>query len=133
MPPTQDAVLMWSSIFAPGGTFRNYLGQLKKGCILAGGNIERYTLAVRTASDGLRNAKRGHFAFPNFLLIRDIFAIISTLGMGEDVRATNFHRLPFSLIIPPDELQLRRAFADDPIAEFVTQNEKSLIGARPFG
>ena len=39
----------------------------------------------------------------------------------------------FPLIIPSEALQLRRAFADDPIAAFITQSEKALIGARPFG
>ena len=38
----------------------------------------------------------------------------------------------FSLRVPSEALQLRRAFGDDQIAEFITQNDKALIVVRPF-
>ena len=48
-----------------------------------------------------------------------------------------FHQLIFiaflsSVRIPSESLQLRRDFLDDPIAEFAAQDEKALIGTRPF-
>ena len=132
VPPTQDAVLIWSTIFAPGRTFRNYLGRLKKGCMLAGANLDWYAPEVKSASDGLRRAKRGQFAFRNFLFSKDLFATISTLGWERMPPQLIFIAFLSPLRIPPEALQLRMAFADDPIAEFVTQDEKALIGARPF-
>ena len=38
----------------------------------------------------------------------------------------------FSLRVPSEALQLRRAFHDDPISEPVGQSEKALIGVRKF-
>ena len=132
MPPTQDTVLMWSNIFAPGRTFRNYLGHLKKGCMLAGTDLGWFTPAVKAASDGLRRAKRGQFAFPNFLFTNDLFFIISNLGWERMFCQLIFITFLFSLRVPSEALLLRRAFADDPISEFVSQDEKALIGVRSF-
>ena len=133
MPPTQDEVIMWSSILAPIRAFRNYLGRLKKGRILAGANLERYTPAVRTASGGLRDEKRGRFAFPNFLLIEDIFTTISTIGRGRMFAQLISIGFISPIKVPSEALQLRSDFADVHIAEFITQNDKALIGVRPFG
>ena len=33
-PPTIGALLAWSTLFRDGGTFRNYLGYVKTGCML---------------------------------------------------------------------------------------------------
>ena len=132
MPPSQETVLMWSATFADGRTFRNYVGHLKKGCLLGGFTLEWCTPAVKAASDGLRRAKRGHFAFPNFLYTKDIFRIISALGWEAVFSQLVFIAFLFSLRVPSEALQLRRAFADDPISEFVFQEEKALIGVRPF-
>ena len=35
-PPTDDTVLSWSATFAPGKTFRNYVGHLRKAAPLSG-------------------------------------------------------------------------------------------------
>ena len=95
MPPTQDAVLIRSAIFAPGRTFRNYLVHLKKGRMPAGTNLYWYTPAVRTASGGLTNAKRGHFGPPPQLTTQQgHFYDHPYTWIGKDAPATNFHRVP---------------------------------------
>ena len=118
--------------FRPGRTFRNYLGHLKKGCMMAGADLEWFTPGVKAASDGLRRAKRSHFAFPNFLFASDIFFTISTLGWGGMFCQLIFTTFLFSLRVPSEALLLRRAFADGPISEFISQDEKALIGVLPF-
>ena len=105
---------------------------MKKGRILAWTNLDRYTPAVRTASDGLRNDIRGHFESPNVLPVKDIFTTISTLGWGGVFPHLISIEFLFPLRVPSEDLQLRRAFADDPIAEFITHHDKALIGVRPF-
>ena len=100
--------------------------------MLAQVDLGRCTPAVKAASDGLRRARRGIFSFPNLLYTKDIFAITSAIGWERMFSQLVFISFLFSLRVPPDAPQLRRAFADDPISEFVSQEEKALIGVRPL-
>ena len=123
---------MGSSISPHGRTFRNYLGHIKKGRMVAGTTLDRYTPAVRMASGGLRNAKRGQFNFPNFLLRKDIVTTISSLGLGR-----MFSQLiSIAFLFPLETIRsftTQEGFHRGPIAEFITQNDKAPIGPRPFG
>ena len=53
--------------------------------------------------------------------------------MGPSFLATNLYLYLFTLRVPSETLRLRRAFADDPIAEFPDQPTKAHIGVRRVG
>ena len=99
-PPTEDTVLSWSSTFAPGKTFRNYVIHLKKAFILAGHPAERHSPVVRTAAAGLMKAKRGSFQFPNFVFHKDLFKIFTFLSWGDAFSLLAFISYLFSLRAP---------------------------------
>ena len=40
LPPTLDMLLAWSTMFRSAGTFHNYLGYVKTGCMLEGASTE---------------------------------------------------------------------------------------------
>ena len=82
IPPTDDTVLSWRATFAHGKTFRNYVGHLKRGRILAGHPLEWNSSAAKAAAAGLIKAKRGTFQFPNFISHQDMFKIINFLRWG---------------------------------------------------
>ena len=66
-PHTEKSFLLRSATCAPGRTFRNYVGHLRKGCALSGAPSEWETKAVCAAAVALRKAKKGKFKSPNFL------------------------------------------------------------------
>ena len=132
MPPTERSVLLWSATFAPGRTFKNYIAHLRKGCALLGAPSGWATKAVYPAAEGLRKAKKGTFAFANFLFMTDVFSLVGFLGWGSEFALLAFISFLSPLRVPSDALRLRRAFRDDPISEPVGQHEKALIGVRVF-
>ena len=77
--PVEEAVILWASCFRPGRTYRNYIGRLKKACLLDESSLERYSAAVREIARGLRHAKKNAFKFPNFLYTQGLFTIINFL------------------------------------------------------
>ena len=79
-PHTEDTVLSWIATFAPGKTFRNYAGRLKKGCIIAGHPLERHASAAKAAAAGLIKAKRGTFQFPNFIFAITCLKLLTSLA-----------------------------------------------------
>ena len=132
MPPTEKSVLLWSATFAHGRSFSNYIAHLRKGCSLLGDPSDWATQTVYSAADGLMKAKKGPFKFPNFLFVKDVFALVEFLRSGSEFALVAFIFFLFSIRVPSDALQLRRAFRDDPISEPVDQPEKALIGVRKF-
>ena len=59
MPPTCETVLLWSAVFSPGRTFKNYLNHLKKACILVEGSLDWLIPSGLSAAQGLKSARRG--------------------------------------------------------------------------
>ena len=131
-PSSEYSVVLRSSAFAPGKTFGNYAWHLRKGCNLVNASTDWFPPRVETVAKGLRQAKKGMFKFPNFLYKKDIFSIISALGWERMFSKLIFIAFLFSLRGPSEALLLRRAFIDDPISEFVPQDEKALIGVWKF-
>ena len=114
LPPTEDTVLSWSATFAPGKTFRNYVGHLKKACILAGRPTDWHSQAIRTAADGLINAKHGSLQLHNFIPHKELFKIVTFARWDNTFSLLAFISYLFSLRAPSETIQLRRDFADDP-------------------
>ena len=63
LPPQEGAIILRHSCFRPGRTFRNYIGHLKKDCLLAERPIERYATAVGEIARG-GTIQRALFQFP---------------------------------------------------------------------
>ena len=110
----------------------NYIAHLRKGCALLGAPSGWATKAVYSAAEGLREAKKGAFKFPSFLFMADVFSLVDFLGRGSEFALLAFISFLFSLRVPSEALQLRRAFRDDPISGPVGQPEKALIWVRVF-
>ena len=115
MPPTEKSVLLWIATFPPGRTFRNYVGNHRKGRALLGAATDWATKAAYAEADGLREARNGTFKFPNFLFAADIFNLVNFLGWGREFSLFAFISFLFSLRVPSEALLLRRDFRIDPI------------------
>ena len=131
-PPSEDTIRVWSCIFKPGRTYQNYLPHVKKACFLLDLNTSWDTPAARAIARGLENSQDRSFAFPNFIFSADLLAIFKHEGpLSPFFQAASLSYL-FSLRVPSETLELRRAFADDPLTEFAHQTDKALIGIRPY-
>ena len=62
----------------------------------------------------------------------DVFALAEFLGWVSEFALFAFISFLFSLRVPSDALQLRRAFRYDPISDPAGKPEKALIGVRVF-
>ena len=68
-PPKLDWLLAWASMFRCSGTFSNYLGYVKVGCLIERAGVEVFNHpAVRRAKDSVKKA--GRFASREKLWIR---------------------------------------------------------------
>ena len=132
LPATEDSVLLWGSSFRPGRTFGNYLGHLRKGCLVFGSSLDWDTTAVRSVAKGLKSAHRIPFKFPNFIYTQDIFTIVNSIGWQSEFAQIRFISFLFPLRVPSEALLMIRAFSDDPIERFVPQADKVLIGTRSW-
>ena len=132
MPPTEKSVLLWSATFAPGRTFRNYVGRLRKVRSLLGSPSDCATKAAYAAADGLRKARKGTFKFPNFLFATNISNLVDFLGWDRGFTLLAFVSFLSPLRVPSEALLLRMAFRDEPIGEPVNRPEKALAGVRSF-
>ena len=130
LPPSEENVVLWGSCFRPGRTFRNYLGHLKKACLLAECAFEWYSTAVREIARGLKFAKQVSFKFPNFIYTQDLFKIINSLGWEDEFAQLAFISFLFSLRIPSEALVMKRAHRRERLEEFSPQHEQVLIGVR---
>ena len=90
------------------------------------------TPAVRTIAAGLENAQDRSFAFPNFLFSKDILVIADHEGLDSPFFQLAFLSYLFSLRVPSETLVIRRAYADDPLTEFIPQPDKALMGIRTY-
>ena len=129
-PPLEDTVLLWGSSFGAGRTYRNYIGHLKKACLLADCTLSWYSPSVKEIARGLRFAKRSPFTFPNFIYTQDLYRIINPLGWAEIFTQLVFPSFLFSLGIPSEALPMRRARPSGRISEFVPQDGRVPIGVR---
>lgn len=127
-PPAETTVRPWGTLFKAGRTYKNYMAHLKKACFLLEVDTRWGAPAVRTVAHGLENAQGRSFAFPNFLFPRDILTI---RGHSPFFQLTYLSYL-FPLVVPSEALMIRRAYADDPLTEFVPQPDKALMGIRRY-
>ena len=132
-PPTSETVLLRSSIFSHGRTFRGYISHRKKACVVLEIRRDWFPPVVERAAHGLKNAQRGKMEFPNFLYPKDVFAIINRLGWSAHFPQMSFAAYLFPLRNPSEALPLRRAFKGDRLLEFAHQGEKILVGVRAAG
>ena len=79
-PPIEGAVILRGSSFGPGRAFRNYLGRLKKACILADCPLSWYAPLGRDIARGLRLANLSPFELPNFIYTKSLYRAINSLG-----------------------------------------------------
>ena len=115
----------------PGRTYKNYLSIRKKECFLLEMDTKRDTPAIRTISQGLGNSQGRSFAFPNFpnfIYPNDILNIGGQEGGNPPFSQLAFISYLFSLRLPSETLEIRRAYADGPMAEFLPQAGKALMG-----
>ena len=112
MPPTERSVMARGALFAPGKSFRNYIGHLRKGCILLGCDANWAAKAIYAAASGLRKARKGVFKFPNFSLSKDVFRIVDFLLWDREFDQLIFLAFLFPHRVPSEALALRRAFRD---------------------
>ena len=131
-PPAESTVRSRINLFKPGRTYKNYMAHLKKAFLLLEMDIARDIPAIRTIAQGLENSQGRSFAFPNYLLPKDILYIRDHEGAGSPFSPLAFISYLFSLRVPSEALQIRRAYADDPLTEFVPQADKALLGLRQY-
>ena len=100
--PLDDTVVLWGTCFRPGRTFRNYLGHIKKACLLSERSLGWYTTAVREIALGLKHAKKNSFKLPNFIYTQDRYTGVNFLGWEDEFAQLSFLSCLFSLRIPSE-------------------------------
>ena len=127
-PPTETTVRSWGALFKPGRTFKNYLAHLKKACFPLEVDTRWDTPAVRTIAQGIENAHGRSFGFPNFRFPNDLIAICGRDGLHSPFSQLAFRSYLFSLLVPSEAIQIRRAYADD-----APHGVRTPTGQSPYG
>ena len=131
-PPSENTVQLWSTIFNPGGTFRNYIQHLAKACFLMDMDTFWLTPAVRNLAKGLESSLDTSFRFPNFIFSKDLLKILDHETIDSQFGQLCYLSYLFSLRVPSETLQIRRAYHDDPLTQFVHQEDRALMGIRKY-
>ena len=128
LPPMEETVLKWSSVFNDTATFGNYISYLQKACFFLRQPTTWLTPAVRHVAKGLAKAQNKSFKFANFIRSQLLVEIIEHESTGSEFAQAAFPSFLFSFRVPSETLQLRRNYADGPLMVFSPQEEKAIIG-----
>ena len=129
-PPSEETVRLWSGTFNPGKTFNQYLAHLQKTSLLMHQPLDWLTPTIRGISKGLKNAQDLSFKFPNFIQTQDLLKLLRYTKVDSSTGQLFFLSYLFALRVPSETLRLTRAYADDPLTQFIPQKEKALIAVR---
>ena len=81
-------------------------------------------------SKGLKNAQDLSFKFPNFIQTDALLTLLRYTKVDTAVGQLFYISYLFALRVPSETLRLIRAYANDPITQFIPQEEKALIAVR---
>ena len=127
-PVTPTTVRRWSSTFGAGKSFSQYLGHLRKGCLILQHTTDWHNEEIKTIARGLRAAQDKTFAFPNFIMSSGILQIINHEGRFAPMAMLAYLSYLFSLRVPSETLVLEVADPSLKLTDFVPQDPKAIIG-----
>ena len=119
-----------SSIFNPGGTFRNYVDYLEKVCYYMGHPATWYAPALVSIIKGLKLIGKAKCKFPNFLDSSILVRILNREAKQSEFAQLCYLAFLFALRIPSEALRAMRAYKGDQLNIFAPQAERALIGTR---
>ena len=128
LPPAEETVLRWSSVFNDTATFGNYVPHLRSACFFLRQSTDWLTPSVRHVSKGLKKSQNKSFKFANFIRSRLLARIIQHESSRSEFAQAAFIAFLFSFRVPSEALLLRRNYADDPLSLFSPQEEKAIMG-----
>ena len=129
-PARVAIVVEWSSLFNPGGPFRNYVNYLKKACFFLDQPVRWITPAVTNLVKGLKLAGKAKLRFPNFIDSSLTVKIINRESRKSEFAQLAYVSFLFALRVPSEALTLVRSYKSDDITQFLPQAERALIGLK---
>ena len=86
------------------------------------------TQAVKTIASGIENAQDKSFQFPSFTQSTELLTILRFVKLDTELGRLFFTAYLFPLRVPSEALTAKRAFSNDPITQFIPEEEKPLAG-----
>ena len=130
LPPMEETVLRWSSVFNDTATYGNYVGQLQKVCFFLRQSTVWLTPAVRHVAKGLKKSQDRSFRFSNFIRSQLMVKLIEFDTPSREFPQAAFLSFLFAFRVPSETLQLRRAYSADELLVFAPQQDPALIGSQ---
>ena len=132
-PPTEDKVVLWSSVFNDTATFGNYVAHLRKCCFFLKLPTDWFTDKVSHIAKGLKKSQDRSFRFHNFIRSPLLTKLIKHESAESEFAQAAFLSFLFAFRVPSETLQLKRAYRGDQLLTFSPQPDKALIGPMSVG
>ena len=116
--------------FIPGATFSNYVGYLRKACHFLQNPLTWDTAALANIVAALKLEGKGKYVFPNFIRSDLMQKIIRHDSRDSPFAQLAFLSLLYALRVPPEALNIQRAFKRDDLTGGSPMKERALIGLR---
>ena len=109
-----------------------YPAHLQKASILLDHSLDWFTPTIRQISNRLIKAQDVSFKSPNFIQPNDIIRILGHVKVDTDLGQLFYLSYLSPLSVHSKTLRPTRTFSDDPITQFIPQNDKALIAVRYY-
>ena len=131
-PVAEATVKIRPATFNPGKTFKMYLAHIQKACFFLNIPADRVSPSILTIADGIAIAQVRSIQFPNLIRFGDLAQLLKHSPMRGEFGQRAFVSYISPPMVPPEALQLVRAFPNGSITDYKKQDKKPLIGVRTY-